>query len=206
MPDGNRIVTGSDDGTARLWDLETGKEVRSLGEAGGKPVTALAVMAPAYIATGHDDGKVRVWDADKPSEPIVFESHEGAITALGAMSEPFRIIGFSKNWKGHIWNVLTRSDRSFGVRRTDIINTIAVTADGERFVTGSNAKVARVWDVETLEVRTELAGTMARSRPWRYRAMANVSLRARMTERSGYGMRTPRAARRSGDISTRSPM
>jgi WD40 repeat protein/tetratricopeptide (TPR) repeat protein len=162
MPTGDRIVTASDDCTTRIWDLETGKELRSFRRADGKAIKALAVVAPAYIVTGDEDGKVVVWDADKPAEPIVFEGHRGSITALGILSEPFRIIAFSKDSsrdrKGQIWTVQTRSERMFDARMTDVVNAVAVTPDGKRFVTGSNDKVARVWSVDELKPLFQLTG------------------------------------------------
>jgi WD40 repeat protein/tetratricopeptide (TPR) repeat protein len=157
LPAGDRLVTGSEDGTARIWDIETGAELKRLSAVDDKPITSLAVMAPSHIVAGHQDGKVVVWDADKTEEPIVFETHGGPITALGVMSEPFRILSFSGDRRGRILNVLTRSERTFDMRR-DTVNAVAVTMDGGRFVTGSTDRIARVWDADTLKVRTELPG------------------------------------------------
>ena len=71
-------------------------------------------------------------------------------------SEPFRIIGFSENKTGHIWNVLTRFEQTFAL--PDIVSAVVVTSDGDRLITGSNDNVARVWDIETQKVRLELKG------------------------------------------------
>ena len=62
-PDGARIVTGSDDSTARVWDATTGAELGQLkGHTGA--VTSVAVTPDgARIVTGSDDNTARVWDA-----------------------------------------------------------------------------------------------------------------------------------------------
>jgi WD40 repeat protein len=66
-PDGRRAVTGSNDGTTRVWDLETGAPTGAPLKLGG------AVMAVAFSPDGKRvaaaggvigfNGEVRVWDA-----------------------------------------------------------------------------------------------------------------------------------------------
>jgi WD40 repeat protein len=62
-PDGARIVTSGDDGSARVWDAKSGKELLRL--EGHKRWELSAAYAPdgARIVTSGDDGAVRVWDA-----------------------------------------------------------------------------------------------------------------------------------------------
>ena len=75
-PDGRRIVTASDDKTARVWDAESGKPV-------GEPMRHEdAVRAASFspdgrrIVTASEDKTARVWDAEsgKPvGEPMRHE-------------------------------------------------------------------------------------------------------------------------------------
>ncbi len=65
-PDGQRVVTCSRDGTARVWDAVTGQELLSLvGHV--ERVTAVAVRGDGRrIATAGQDGSVNLWDAPRP--------------------------------------------------------------------------------------------------------------------------------------------
>src|SRR5262249_59310285 len=56
--------TSSWDGTAKIWDLSTGKELRTL--VGHASTINTVVFSPdgTRLATASDDGTAKVWDAD----------------------------------------------------------------------------------------------------------------------------------------------
>ena len=63
-PDGRRVITGSRDTTARLWDAETGREIAVL-QGHTMPVTSAAFSPDGrWVVTGSDDWTARLWDAE----------------------------------------------------------------------------------------------------------------------------------------------
>ena len=63
-PDGARIVTASNDNTARVWDVNSGELIQELD--GHQDAVRNASFSPngARIVTASDDNTARVWDSD----------------------------------------------------------------------------------------------------------------------------------------------
>ena len=60
--DGRHIVSGSDDGTVAVWDLQTGARLHEL-TGHQDQVTSVALSGDGrYIVSGSDDRMVAVWD------------------------------------------------------------------------------------------------------------------------------------------------
>ncbi|HRD78743.1 MAG TPA: hypothetical protein PK264_22850, partial [Hyphomicrobiaceae bacterium] len=73
-------MSGSSDGTAKIWDAGTGLELRTL--AVPKNTTSLDVvyavaMSPdgRWVVSGRNDGKVKLWNAATGRELRTLEGH-----------------------------------------------------------------------------------------------------------------------------------
>jgi WD40 repeat protein len=81
-PDGKTLVSGSVDGTIKLWDIATGREIRTLyGHLNW--VNSVAFSANGRtIASGSDDNTTRIWDISIGKEIaqfIVFSDGEWVV-------------------------------------------------------------------------------------------------------------------------------
>jgi predicted Zn-dependent protease len=73
-PDGRLIVTGAENGTARLWDGRTGRPIEGATLLHPSAVTAVAFSPDSrLVLTGCEDGSARLWDVAtmKPLGPPV---------------------------------------------------------------------------------------------------------------------------------------
>jgi WD40 repeat protein len=79
--DGSCLLIGSLS-ALRLWDAETGKELRQFGGAGVNCWTAALSPDGKLLAAGRMDGKLRVWDVATGTVLRDFPAHPGAVTAV----------------------------------------------------------------------------------------------------------------------------
>jgi WD40 repeat protein len=148
-PDGTRIVTGSDDNTARVWDASTGAEKLRL-DGHTRPVSVVAVTPDgAGIVTGSDDNTARVWDASTGAEKLRLDGHTGPVRGVAVTPDGAHIVTGSEDTTVRVWNAGTGAEQRQLKGHTDYVRGVAVTPDGARIVTGSDDKTARVWDVST---------------------------------------------------------
>jgi WD40 repeat protein len=107
-PDGRRVVTGSDDGTARVWgDLSSPSPVATVLRRHAGPVR-VAVFSPdgRRVITGSDDHTARVWDLSGPS-PVgtVLDGHTGPVYAAAFSPDGRRVVTGSDDYTARVWQV-----------------------------------------------------------------------------------------------------
>ena len=73
-PDGTKMVSGTFDKTARLWDIATGQQLREFDMPDGASAVAFAPDGKT-ILTGSWDGAVRLWDVQTGSLIRPFVGH-----------------------------------------------------------------------------------------------------------------------------------
>jgi WD40 repeat protein/tRNA A-37 threonylcarbamoyl transferase component Bud32 len=146
--DGRRVLTGSWDGTARLWDAATG---RPLGEPlrHERPVRAVAFSPDGRtVLTGSWDQTARLWDAatGKPlGEPL---RHEGSVMAVAFSPDGRAVLTGSSNTTARLWDGVAGKPLN-ELHHEGVVYAVALSPDGNRVLTGSADKTARLWDAAT---------------------------------------------------------
>ena len=148
-PDGARIVTASDDGTARLWDAATGKEIAVLRGHEGYVRSAAFSPDGARIVTASDDRTARLWDAATGKEIAVLRGHEGYVRSVAFSPDGARIVTASHDRTARVWDAATGKEIAVLRGHEDSVYSAAFSPDGARVVTASVDRTARVWDAAT---------------------------------------------------------
>ncbi|MGH9464902.1 MAG: WD40 repeat domain-containing serine/threonine protein kinase, partial [Thermoanaerobaculia bacterium] len=146
-PDGTRVVTVSEDGTARVWSVASGEPLA--GPLRHDDRLSWAEFSPdsRQILTAGVDADARLWDATTGALVRSLPGHERGIAFASFSPDGRRIVaigpGGTRLWdalSGASVAVFPQADRSLGNPLFD--------RRGRRLVTAS-AEEARVWDAET---------------------------------------------------------
>ena len=102
--DGTRIVTGSSDKTARVWDARTGMPILELkGHTDG--VWSVSFCPDGTrIVTGSSDGTAKVWDARTGTLLLDLKGHTGAVQSASFSPDGTRIVTGSHDGTAKVWD------------------------------------------------------------------------------------------------------
>ncbi|KAF5334716.1 hypothetical protein D9758_017351 [Tetrapyrgos nigripes] len=140
-PDGTRIVSGSEDGTVRIWDAQTGT---AIGEPlrGHQDWVQSVAFSPdgARIVSGSDDRTVRIWDAQTGTaigEPL--QGHEHSVQSVAFSPDGARIVSGSGDFTVRIWDAQTGTAIGEPLQGYEYwVQSVAFSPDGARTVSGSD--------------------------------------------------------------------
>jgi WD40 repeat protein len=153
--DGTRIVTGSVDNTAKVWDVRTGAEVLTLDGHTGYVHAASFSTDGTRIVTGSLDNTAKVWDAKTGVELLTLKGHrEPTLTqplnaddtqglATNDLQTETELPAAEDNELAQLLDALAEDKTLAGVQAT------AFSPDGTQIVTGSEDETAKVWDART---------------------------------------------------------
>ncbi len=153
-PDGQRIVTGSADRTAKVWDAQTGQELLTL-EGHTVGVTSVAFSPDGHrILAGSADRTAKVWDAEIGQELPTLKGHTDFVSSIAFSPDAKRIVTGSGDGTAKVWDATTGQELlALGspCKHWEVAGMwgVAFSPDGHRIVTGSNDWAAKVWDAAT---------------------------------------------------------
>jgi WD40 repeat protein/serine/threonine protein kinase len=154
-PDGKRIVTGSWDQTAKVWDAETGQELLTLqghtawvwSVAFSPDGKRIITGAGEWDRSGDLPGEAMVWDAETGQVLLALKGHTAAV--FGAVFSPDgrRIVTGSRDGTVRVWEAETGQEVLALKTHTPPLHSVVFSPDGQRILTGGGDG-AKLWDAE----------------------------------------------------------
>lgn len=100
-PDGRILISGGDDNSIKLWDVDSGKELNS-GKHSARVRTVAFSPDGKLIASGDDSGIIKIWDV-KTMENVVLPRHDNAVTSLAFSPDGKTLASGSKDRTVRFW-------------------------------------------------------------------------------------------------------
>ena len=149
-PDGTRLLSGSHDGTARVWDASRGTELFAL--AGPSLSISAVAWSPdgTRLLTAAEDHSVRVWDATTGADLLTLGVGGSGVGGAVAWSpDSTRILTSFDDASARIWDASSGQVVRTLSGHTEHLTAVSWSPDGTRVATASDDGTARVWDVTT---------------------------------------------------------
>jgi WD40 repeat protein len=145
-PDGQRAVSASDDHTLKIWDLGSGRELRTLTGHSGR-VTAVAVTPDGQRAvSASNDQMLKVWDLATGRELLSLTGHSDVVTAVALKPDGQQAVSASFDRTLKVWDLATGCELHTLTGHSYWVTAVAVTPDGQRAVSASY-ETLEVWDL-----------------------------------------------------------
>jgi len=103
--DGTRIVTASNDKTARVWDVASGRMLALLAGHTGAINSAVFSADGSRIVTASADDTARVWDAASGRSLALLEGHTGPVNWAVFSADGSRVITASDDYAARVWRI-----------------------------------------------------------------------------------------------------
>ncbi len=150
-PDGTKIVSGDRDGIIKLWDVETGKLIKTF-TGHYSNVESISISSDGKkIASGDIHSVLKLWDVETGKEIWSNEKHSGTILSIVFSTNDKQIISASDKSTVIYWDTETgREIKEIGGYFTDYPFATAFSPDNKKIITGKTR--IKLWDVETCKL------------------------------------------------------
>jgi WD40 repeat protein len=147
-PDGKRVVTASADGTARIWDADSGREIALL--KGHTQAVESAGFSPdgKRVVTAFVSNTARIWDADSGTEIAQLKGHTAGPRA-GFSPDGKRVVTASADSTVRIWDTDSGKEIALLKGHASVVVSAGFSPNGKRVVTASDDNTARIWNADS---------------------------------------------------------
>lgn len=174
---GRRLASGSRDGTIRVWDSRSWKEVRKIEAHAASPAgrdrreyergVACVAFSPhgKRIASGGYDDALRLWDVATGEEVFVSKGHQGPVSTVAFSADGKRLATGSAVEDGvlsdnavRLWDAASGKPILPPQGHVGEVRTIDISPDGTIVATGGGDGRVLLWEPSTGKPIGSLAG------------------------------------------------
>jgi len=156
-PDGKYIATGSRDNSVKLWEVATGRELRTfLGHL--STVNAIDFDPTGKLmATGSSDKQIIIWEVVTGSEMLRISGHQKSVTSVDFSTDGKQLASGGTENEAYVWDVDTGvKTAEFKVYAPQVGIQVSFSKDSKTLITGNDNGMIKLFDLVKKEVTDTL--------------------------------------------------
>ncbi|CAI4213244.1 unnamed protein product [Parascedosporium putredinis] len=180
--DSTKLASGSRRGTIKIWDVETGGDLRTFEGHRGRVISVAFSQDSKQVSSASEDCTIKIWDLVTVSDAHTFKGNGDKITfmelspdltgsdihtfqcndeiASMALSHDLNQLAAStfRDSTVKIWDLVTGNQHRLLEGDREEVRSVAFSHDSKQLASGSSGGSIKIWDIATGTVIYTLAG------------------------------------------------
>jgi len=146
-PDGRFLASASMDSNAKLWQGNTGKQIRALMRHPSPLLCAAFNPDGNILAVGSENGNITLWDVNYKERIRVLKGHEDSVQTIRFSPNGFILASGSADKTIKLWDMDTGKEIKSLKGHTDTIYSITFSPNSVLLASGSADGSVTIWDI-----------------------------------------------------------
>jgi len=146
-PDGKTLASGNDDKTIKLWDITTGKEIRTLQGHSSWVWSVSFSPDGKTLASGSGDKTIKLWDITTGREILTLKGHSSSVLSVSFSPDGKTLASGSGDKTIKLWDITTGREILTLQGHSSWVWSVSFSPDGKTLASGSGDKTVILWDV-----------------------------------------------------------
>ncbi|OUL18193.1 WD40 repeat domain-containing protein [Nostoc sp. 106C] len=154
-PNGKMLATASADNTLKLWNISTGKEIKTLightNSVNGVSFSPDGKM----LASASDDNTLKLWNTSTGKEIKTLIGHTNSVKGVNFSPNGKMLASASSDNMVKLWDISTGKEIKTLIGHTNRVNGVSFSPDGKMLASASVDRTVKLWNTSTgKEIKT----------------------------------------------------
>nr|MEC4583126.1 WD40 repeat domain-containing protein [Candidatus Parabeggiatoa sp.] len=151
--DASKALSASEEGTLKVWHVETGKEIHTIKDSGHVWSVAFSHDG-SQILSGGEKGTVKLFDSESGQEIRSFKGLSGRVYSVAFSPDASRVVSGGHDGTIKVWDINSGNEIHTLKGHTDIVSSVVFSPDGSQILSGSYDNSLKLWQMPTAECST----------------------------------------------------